>query len=81
MKNGDVAVYQVVKDMQEGKFQGGRTIELGLADDGAVGIAPTSDKNVKPEILKKVEEITKKINSVVCSEITKLFGNILHPYD
>ena len=63
MKNGDVAVYQVVKDMQEGKFQGGRTIELGLADDGAVGIAPTSDKNVKPEILKSVEEITKKIIS------------------
>ena len=63
MKNGDVAVYQVVKDMQEGKFEGGRTIELGLADDGAVGIAPTSDKNVKPEILKKVDEITKKIIS------------------
>ena len=63
MKNGDVAVYQVVKDMQEGKFEGGRTIELGLADDGAVGIAPTSDKNVKPEILKSVEEITKKIIS------------------
>ena len=63
MKNGDVAVYQVVKDMQEGKFEGGRTIEFGLADNGAVGIAPTSDKNVKPEILKKVDEITKKIIS------------------
>ena len=63
MKNGDVAVYQVVKDIQEGKFEGGRTIEFGLADNGAVGIAPTSDKNVKPEILKKVDEITKKIIS------------------
>ncbi|MGF0096497.1 BMP family lipoprotein [Peptoniphilus sp. SGI.035] len=63
MKNGDVAIYQVVKDMQEGKFEGGKTIELGLANDGAVGIAPTSDKNVKPEILKKVDEITKKIIS------------------
>ncbi|NMW86018.1 BMP family ABC transporter substrate-binding protein [Peptoniphilus sp. AGMB00490] len=63
MKNGDVAVYQVVKDMQEGKFEGGKTIELGLANDGAVGIAPTSDKNVKPEILKKVDEITQKIIS------------------
>jgi len=63
MKNADVAVYQVVKEMQEGKFEGGRTIELGLADDGAVGIAPTSDKNVKPEVLKSVEEISKKIVS------------------
>lgn len=63
MKNGDVAVYQVVKDMQEGKFEGGKTIELGLADGGAVGIAPTSDKNVKPEILKAVDEISEKIIS------------------
>ncbi|MEF3317870.1 BMP family ABC transporter substrate-binding protein [Peptoniphilus grossensis] len=63
MKNADVAVYQVVKDMQEGKFEGGRTIEFGLSDDGAVGIAPTSDKNVKPEVLKSVEEISKKIVS------------------
>lgn len=63
MKNGDVAVYQVVKDMQEGKFEGGKTIELGLADGGAVGIAPTSDKNVKAEILKAVDEISEKIIS------------------
>ncbi|MDU5378061.1 BMP family ABC transporter substrate-binding protein [Peptoniphilus lacydonensis] len=63
MKNGDVAVYQVVEEMKEGKFEGGKTIEFGLADSGAVGIAPTSDKNVAPEILKNVDEISKKIVS------------------
>jgi len=61
MKNADVAVYEVVQSMKDGKFEGGKTIEFGLADSGAVGIAPTSDKNVKPEILKSVEEISKKI--------------------
>lgn len=61
MKNADVAVYEVVQEMKDGKFEGGKTIEFGLADGGAVGIAPTSDKNVKPEILKSVEEISKKI--------------------
>ncbi|MET3617462.1 basic membrane protein A [Peptoniphilus olsenii] len=61
MKNADVAVYQVVEQMQKGQFKGGQTIEFGLADEGAVGIAPTSDKNVAPEILEKVDEISKKI--------------------
>ncbi|MGI5950043.1 BMP family lipoprotein [Peptoniphilus sp.] len=61
MKNADVAVYQVVEQMKNGEFEGGRTIELGLSDEGAVGIAPTSDKNVKPEILEKIDGISKKI--------------------
>lgn len=53
MKNANVAVYKVIKELVENnKFEGGTTIELGLKDEGAVGIAPTSDKNVKPEVLK-----------------------------
>lgn len=71
MKNADVAVYNVIKTMKEGKFEGGKTIELGLADEGAVGIAPTSDKHVKKEILDKIPELTKKIIS----------GDIKVPYN
>lgn len=62
MKNANVAVYNVIKELvEEGKFEGGRTIELGLKDAGAVGIAPTSDKHVAKEVLDKVEEIKNKI--------------------
>lgn len=61
MKNADVAVYNLVKEIQEGKFEGGKTIELGLSDEGAVGIAPTSDKNVKKEILDKIPALEEKI--------------------
>lgn len=62
MKNANVAVYQVIKDyVENGKFAGGTTIELGLKDSGAVGIAPTSDKNVAPEVLKAVKEVEQKI--------------------
>lgn len=62
MKNANIAVHNLVKDLAEGKeFEGGTTISLGLKDEGAVGIAPTSDKNVKKEILDKMPEIEKKI--------------------
>lgn len=61
MKNADVAVYQVSEQMKNGEFEGGKTIEFGLSDEGAVGIAPTSDKNVKPEILEKIDGISQKI--------------------
>lgn len=68
MKNANVAVYKVIKELVENnKFEGGTTIELGLKDEGAVGIAPTSDKNVKPEVLKAVKDVEEKI---VKGEIT-----------
>jgi len=60
MKRVDVGVYNVVKDLVNGEFKGGQTITYGLAD-GAVDIAPTSDKNVPKEILDKVEELKQKI--------------------
>ena len=61
MKNANVAIYKVIKEFVENnKFEGGTTIELGLKDEGAVGIAPTSDKNVKPEVLKAVKDIEEK---------------------
>lgn len=68
MKNANVAVYQVIKDLVENdNFAGGTTIELGLKDEGAVGIAPTSDKNVKPEVLEGVKAVEEKI---ISGEIT-----------
>lgn len=60
MKRVDVGVYNVVKDLKEGKFPGGTTVVYGL-EEGAVDIAPTSDKHVPKEILDKVEEIKKLI--------------------
>ena len=42
-------------------FPGGQTLVFGLENDGAVDIAPTSDKNVKPEILEKIPALKEKI--------------------
>ena len=62
MKNANVAVYDLVQSLVEGKeFAGGTTIYLGLKEQGAVGIAPTSDKHIKKDVLEKVEEIEKQI--------------------
>ena len=62
MKNANVVVFDVIKDLAEGKpFEGGKTVEYGLKEDGSVGIAPTSDKNVPQEILDKTAEVEKKI--------------------
>lgn len=62
MKNANVVVYNLLKDIAENdKFEGGVTQTFGLKDQGAVGIAPTSDKNVAPEVLEKVKGIEEKI--------------------
>lgn len=62
MKNANVVVYNLLKDIAESdKFEGGVTQTFGLKDQGAVGIAPTSDKNVAPEVLEKVKGIEEKI--------------------
>lgn len=62
MKRADVAVHSIVQQMKEnGTFPGGQTLVFGLENDGAVDIAPTSDKNVKPEILEKIPALKEKI--------------------
>ena len=62
MKRADIAVYNIIKDLAAGKeFPGGTTMVYGLENDGAVDIAPSSDKNVKPEILEKIGGIKDKI--------------------
>lgn len=60
MKRVDNALYNVNKDLIEGNWQGGQTITYGLAE-GAVGIAPSSDKNVPADILAEEAEIEGKI--------------------
>lgn len=60
MKRVDVGVYNVVKDLKDGKFPGGTTVVYGL-EEGAVDIAPTSDKHVPKEILDEVEDLKKDI--------------------
>ena len=70
MKRVDVGVYNVVKDLKEGKFPGGTTVVYGLKE-GAVDIAPTSDKHVPKEILDEVEQLKKDI----------IDGKIVVPYN
>jgi basic membrane protein A and related proteins len=64
IKRTDVAVETVMKDYAEHKFPGGKTVTLGLAQDG-VGLSPmkyTKDK-IPAAILAKVDELKKKILS------------------
>lgn len=60
MKRVDSAVYNIGKQVVEGKYKGGEHIVNTLAMEG-VGIAPTSNKNCPPDVLKFVDEQAKKI--------------------
>jgi basic membrane protein A len=62
VKKVDVATYNTVKEVAEGKFQGGKHIELGLKDNG-VGIAGTSSKNTPKEVLDVVTKFENAIKS------------------
>ena len=59
MKNVNEAVYLVCKSVKDGTFKGGNNVYS--LKDGAVGIAPTSDKHVPKEILDEVKQIEKDI--------------------
>ena len=64
VKRTDVAVETVMKDYADGKFPGGQTVTLGLAQDG-VGLSPmkyTRDM-IPAATLAKVEDLKKKILS------------------
>ena len=63
MKNIDVAVANMVRNfVVDGEFKGGE-IETHTLQSGGVGIAPTSDKNVPPDVLELVNEYIEKINA------------------
>ncbi len=64
MKRADSAVYKVLEGLSKGEeFPGGQNLSYGLKDGDTVDIAPSSDKNVKPEILEKVKTIKEKITN------------------
>jgi basic membrane protein A len=69
IKKVDEAVYKVSMDLAEGNFPAGKVTLMGLKEKG-VDIAPTSDKNVAPDVLAKVEEYREKIinGEIVVSE-------------
>lgn len=58
MKRVDAAIYKAVEDFKDGNFEGGKTIRYNL-EDGAVGLAPSTDKNVPQEIMNKVKDVEK----------------------
>lgn len=60
MKEVGTATYNAAKEMAEGKFEGGKAIELGLAENG-VGIAPTTDKNTPKDVIELAEKYKKAI--------------------
>ena len=62
MKRVDTAVYNTVKDLKDDNFGGGKASIYGLKEDG-VGIAPTTNKNVAPDVLEFVNKESEKIKS------------------
>ena len=62
MKNIDVAVFDLSKTVIDGKYEGGKVI-VNTLDMGGVGIAPTSDKNVPPDVLEYVQAEAEKIKA------------------
>ncbi len=60
MKRVDNAIFEVVKDLKNGTFKGGTTVNYGLKD-GAVDIAPSTSQMIPAALLKEVSELKKKI--------------------
>ncbi len=62
MKRVDNAVYQISKDFVDGKFEGGKVLNLGLKE-GGVGISESSRQTLNKDILTKVDDYAKKIQN------------------
>ena len=62
MKNIDVAVVELLSKVVDGSYKGGEVIINTLAMNG-VGIAPTSNKNVPPDVLEYVAKEAEKVKS------------------
>ncbi|WP_212696534.1 BMP family ABC transporter substrate-binding protein [Vallitalea pronyensis] len=60
MKRVDQAIFNVAKDLKDGKWEGGSNITYGLAE-GGVGIAPSSSDAVPADILEEVAQLEKDI--------------------
>lgn len=62
IKRVDLGTYNIIEDVINNEFKGGQTIRYGLKE-GAVNIAPTSDKHLSKELLMETEKLKKKIIS------------------
>jgi len=62
MKRVDNAIYDVVKQLRGGKFNGGQAVVYNLKNNG-VGIAPTSSRHVPASILKEVDDLIANIKA------------------
>ena len=62
MKNIDVSVEEMLSNVVDGSYKGGEIIVNTLAMNG-VGIAPTSNKNVPPDVLEYVSKEAEKVKS------------------
>ncbi len=62
VKRVDNGIFNVTRDLKEGKFAGGGNVVYGLAE-GGVDIAPTSDKHVPKAILDEVALLKKDVIS------------------
>lgn len=60
VKRVDNATYSVSKDVINNTFQGGKNVIYGLKEQG-VGMAPTTDKNAKPEVI----DLAKKYEAAI----------------
>ncbi len=62
VKKGDVAVYDIIKEWKEGKFDGGVPRVFGLRDNGVDFVYDKNNKPLIPEkVYKTVEELRKEI--------------------
>lgn len=62
VKRVDNGIFNVIRDLKDGKFAGGGNVVYGLAE-GGVDIAPTSDKHVPKAILDEVALLKKDVIS------------------
>ena len=62
MKRVDVGVYETAKELKDNNFGGGQAKVYGL-NEGAVGLAPTSEKLVSKEILDFAKQQEEKIKN------------------
>lgn len=70
MKRVDNAIFNIAKELTEGRWPGGQTIVYGLKE-GGVDIAPSTSKHVPVEILSEVESLK---NKIIAGEIVVPFN-------
>ena len=66
MKRVDVGVFDIISKASSDNFEGGKAVVYGLKDE-AVGIAPSSNKNVSKEVLDVVDE---KVQLIIDKKIS-----------